>query len=276
MLRLSREVGQKVTGADGHRIGSVRDLVVTGLDHPVVTAILVGGPEHRLVPWSDVADFSRDSVVLRPGVGTPVLDQHVDAVLDPEQLLLIRDVLDTQVIDTAGKRMARVGDVLLSRQTDGRLAVLGVDVGMGAVSHRLGARRLSRRLPEQVVVWDDIHLTSDRGHRVQLASPAAVIHRLDTPALAHLLDALPVARAADVVEVIDPERSAEALCLLDEDMGVRVMSEVRESVRPGILDAMPEASAHRVRRGLRDHNLLSRRRFSRHGPWRRGWSGTVT
>lgn len=72
-------------------------------------------------------------------------------------LLLGRDVLDTQVFDIAGKRLARVGDVRLE-EDQGTLRAVGVEVGVGAVMRRLGLlalRGAGTRIPSpgRTCIW---------------------------------------------------------------------------------------------------------------------------
>ena len=86
-------------------------------------------------------------------------------------VLLVRDVLDTQIVDVVGQRLARVADVVLTPTADGHLELIGVEVGFGGVLRRLHLPVL--RSGEDVVVWSDLHLTSERGHAVQLATPRA-------------------------------------------------------------------------------------------------------
>ena len=106
---------------------------------------------------------------------------------------MARDVLDTQVVDVAGQRLARVADVVLALAGGaggaGRtgLEVVGVEVGFGAVLRRLGLRRMTPARTEDVVAWSDLHLTSERGHTVQLAAARSAVHRLDARGLAALV-----------------------------------------------------------------------------------------
>jgi hypothetical protein len=95
----------------------------------------------------------------------------------PEGLRLVRDLLDAQVVDIAGRRLTRVGEIELASR-DGGLRAVAVDVGLAPVVRRLGLRRLARRLPSDVFDWQGIHFASGRGRQVQLESPAAAIHRL--------------------------------------------------------------------------------------------------
>ena len=113
---------------------------------------------------------------------------------EPSDLLLARDVLDSQIVDIEGRRIARVGDVELARETD-ELRCVAVDTGLGAIARRFGLRRLAERLSSGSVAWSDMHLTADPGHQLQLESPAAGIHRLTPEELMHLVGRLSVEHA---------------------------------------------------------------------------------
>jgi len=66
------------------------------------------------------------------------------------------------------------------------LEVAAVDVGAGSLLRRLGLRRLGDRIKPFIVDWTELHLTSHRGHTVQLATAPTAIHRLDASELPHL------------------------------------------------------------------------------------------
>jgi hypothetical protein len=149
--------------------------------------------------------------------------------------------------------MTRVSDVLLTLLPDGRLEVAAVDVSMGAVVRRLGMGKLGNRLRQEAVDWRDLHLTSDRGHAIQLATTAAAVHRLDARGLAELLTELDLERAHEVIRKVGPERAAEALTCTHPDVRVR------------LLPALEPREAHVIARGV----PFRRRRFLRLAGWRR-------
>jgi len=78
---------------------------------------------------------------------------------------------------------------------------------------RLGLQRLADREREQAVAWEDLHLTSDRGHLVQCGTEAALLHRLDAEQLAELLARVPSADAVEILDTVHPERAERALAL---------------------------------------------------------------
>jgi hypothetical protein len=178
--------------------------------------------------------------------------------LEDDELLLGRDVLDTQIVDAVGHLMARVSDVLLTRLLDGRLEVAAVDVGMGAFISRLGIRWLSERLPEQAVDWRDVHLTSARGHAIQLTTTVAAVHRLDALALAELLTRLDASSATDLIRRMGPRRAAAAVALAHPVVAGRLMLALHPDDAAKVIDELPSEFVHRFRDKLSSRLPLTR------------------
>lgn len=268
MLRLTIETGQEVHTADAQPLGQVLDLVVRiGTAHPEVTMLAVGARRiDHLVAWRDVASFEHTVVHLRPGAD-PIVVVDRAVPLAEDQLLLVRDVLDTQIVDVAGRRVQRVGDVLLARTDDGHLETVAVDVGIAPVLRRLGLRATADRMREQAVDWDDLHLTSARGHAIQLSGTAAAVHRLDERELAHLIALLSTSHAADVIATVPSDRAAAALDASHPEVGARVALALSDDTAATVLEALPHATRHRLH-GLRRDRAV-RRRFERARGWRR-------
>jgi hypothetical protein len=133
--------------------------------------------------------------------------------MEDRELLLAWDVLDTRSSTVSVAALSRLSDVLLVPGPHGDLEVAAVDVGAGSLLRRKGFRRLGDRFrPVAVDVdWAELHLTSRRGHLVQLATANTALHRLDTSELAELLPRLSADRAVDVVRSAHPAHSAAAL-----------------------------------------------------------------
>ena len=284
VLFLSRLIGCEVMVAEAKRgpvIGRLIDLpVLLDDDHgpQLVEHLVVGrrGAPAQLLPWSAVARLEAGAPVLAAGAtGTTV-----DAMAGNE-ILLARDVLDTQVVDVAGQRLARVADVVLALAGEaggaGRtgLEVVGVEVGFGAVLRRLGLRRMTSARTEDVVAWSDLHLTSERGHTVQLAAARSAVHRLDARGLAALVSRVDTDSASEILAVKDPQAAAEVVAEAYPEIGERMLRAMLPSQADRIVAAMPPEHAGRWRARLGRPALLGRRfgrsRVSsrRHLNWRR-------
>jgi hypothetical protein len=272
MLLFTRETGQPVRVADATVVGRLRDLIVRlGAEHPTVHRLAIGSRRHvtHLVPWDAVVAFECSGVQL--GDTAPVDTFAIDGrcvPLDDDELLLGRDVLDSQVVDVVGHRLARVSDMLLTRLPDGHLELAAVDVGIGAVLRRLGLRWLSEQFPQRAVDWGDLHLTSERGHQLHLATTVAAVYRLDAPGLAELLTRLDLDSATEVIKAVGPERAAGAVALAHPEVGSRLMLALAPDDAARVIHELPSPSGHYYRRVLSSRSPLTRRRFLRLQGWR--------
>jgi sporulation protein YlmC with PRC-barrel domain len=255
VLLLTDMLGADVRSAAGRVVGQLVDLTVEiGEEHPAVLRLGIGRGRRiaSFVEWGTVATFERDDIQLIGPQLKPVEGQ--DQALRPSELLLRRDVLDTQIVDVAGTRLARVAEVLLARD-DNIIRIMAVEVGAAGVWRRLGVRRFADRLPEQAVDWADLHLTSTRGHALQLATEGAAVHRLDGAELAALVAHLPIAKAAEVLDVVAIESAAHALSASHPRVGARLLRAVSRKRAAAIVERMPSDDAASLLRGVDPDDL---------------------
>ena len=235
MFALTDHLGQDLVDGHGRRIGRVRDLAVR-LDEPfpsVVALVATVDGSDRRIPWEEVSTFEGSQVTLRGGAAVGEADAEL-----PGELWLSRDVVDHQVVDLDDRRIARVGEVELTREGDA-LRVLAVDIGLSAVVRRIGLHRLARRLRVDALPWDELHLASGRGHQLQLQTPRAAVHRLGPEELMHLVGRLPVDRAAEVLRTVSPTSAAGALGASRPTVAAQLLRELGETDAPDILARMP-------------------------------------
>lgn len=265
---LSEQLGLPVVTPEGHRLGRVADFVVQlGPHEPPVRRVFIRARRRHgyLVAWGAVAELTPDRVVVRT---------HADAVpvdprrppLDPNELLLGRDVLDTQVVDLRGHRLSRVSEVLLRRSADG-LHVVALDLGTSGLLRRIGLRRLSRSQPANPVAWAEVHLSSRRGHLAQLSTGAANFRRLDAHGLAELLTRLSTREATDVIRAVDPAHAAAAIDRSHPQTGRRLVHALSPRER-GRLAAAAKDHAERLAELGRRGSPVRRHRFLRTAGWR--------
>jgi CBS domain-containing protein len=234
LLALTDVIGAAVTDTAGAPVGRLADLVASlDHEHPPVTHLLVRrrGAPAVAVPWDEVASFE-------PGAGIEVAPATERPPAEAAAgLRLVRDVLDVQIIDVAGRRVARVADVDLARQ-DGALRIAAADIGARAVLRRLGLGRFARGRRGGAVDWTDLHLARGRGHRLQLATPAARVRRLSRSELAALVARLPAARGAEVLQAVGPEAAARALEAGRPRVGAQLVQELGSEAAAPILAGM--------------------------------------
>ena len=131
---------------------------------------------------------------------------------------------------------------------------------------RLGLQRLAARAGEDAVAWTDLHLTSERGHAVQLATPRSAVHHLDARGLAALVSRLDTESAAEVLTAKEPGVAADVVRAAHPIVGERVLRAVPGAHAARIVAAMPAEHATRWRGRLAQ---APRRRFLRSRVWPR-------
>jgi sporulation protein YlmC with PRC-barrel domain len=275
VLLLSRITGQVVRGPDGQAIGRLADLTADLVEESgphLVDRVVVARRRGRqlVIPWEQVATLEHGRLVLAcaaPDAEDYAVDD-LTAALGEREILLVRDVLDTQVVDVVGQRLARVADVVLTRTPEGRLELIGVEVGFAGVLRRLGLPALEKSGAD-IVVWTDLHLASERGHSVQLATPRSAVHRLDARELAGLLSRLDTEAAAEILAVKGPGIAADVVRAAHPAVGERVLRAMPEQEAARIVAAMPAEHAGRWRDVLQHAPALLGRRFLRFRVWPR-------
>lgn len=270
-LYLSRVTGQPVVTLDRVRIGRLVDMtVLLDIEHPVVHRVAIGSGRRirYLVPWWVARDLNERQLTLtadRAAIAQYWVDRRPP--LEDKELFLCRDVLDTQVVDLAGQRLARVSDVLMTRLPDDEVEIDAVDVGLGSLLRRMGLARLGASLAPVAVDWEDLHLTSSRGHVVQLSTSTTGMHTLDARGLAELLARISTDKAADVIRTVGPERSAEALQASHPILRRRLVRSLEPDEVQEVIGAAPPATARHLAE-LRRIDVPPGRRLRRTAGWR--------
>jgi hypothetical protein len=117
---------------------------------------------------------------------------------DVEATWLREALFDRQIVDLEGRRVIRVGDVVL-RAEKGQLEVVAVEVGAAAVLRRLGFSRLAERLEPQLLPIDRLHVASAAAGALLLDAPRARLEELEPETVTDLLARLPVPVAEQAV-----------------------------------------------------------------------------
>ena len=254
MAYLSEIIGRPVTDLDGKPVGKLKDVIVrpwAEFPHPLIEAVLVElkGGENRTFPFSAVAALLTPVIPLKyRGDEVPLFE------LKNDDVLLSRDVLDKQIIDTDGARVVRVNDVELVR-VNGTIYVSNVDVSWLGVLRRMGlvglAHLLASRSKQRGISWEDVELMR-RDQSMQLRVPAEKLHDLHPADLAEivsdlnrlesgqLLDTLDVKHLADTLEEVEPEFQAELVEHMSDEKVADVLEEMEPDEAADLLGDLPK------------------------------------
>ncbi|MDR2714902.1 MAG: CBS domain-containing protein [Coriobacteriales bacterium] len=242
MFYLSQMLGTPVIDSEGVEIGRINDLAIqTGEVFPRITALAFKGPAKTpfMVSWRKyVAEFSNDEVTLNTSSHNIRF-----SYLQPDEILLARDLLNKQIVDTQGLKVVRVNDLKLSQSND-QLRLLGAEVGMRGLLRGLnplleravaGVGKVVRRpLEENIIAWNYMELVDRDLSNVKLS----VTHR-------RLHDMHP-ADIADILEQLDPQQRTKVFDHLDSQQAAETMSELEEEYQSDLIDDLSESEASKL------------------------------
>ncbi|HEY5269228.1 MAG TPA: CBS domain-containing protein [Anaerolineales bacterium] len=253
MAYLSEIIGRPVTDLDGIAVGKLTDVIVrpwAEFPHPLIEAVAIEGKGgRRILPFAAVAALLSPVIPLKYRLDDAPLFE-----LKEDDILLSRDVLDKQIIDTDGARVVRVNDVELVR-VNGTIYVSNVDVSWVGIMRRLGlvglAHFLSGHLKKKGIAWDDVELMR-RDKEMHLRVPAEKLHELHPADLAEivrdlnklesgqLLDTLDVQHLADTLEEVEPEFQAELVEHMSNEKVADLLEEMEPDEAADLLGDLPK------------------------------------
>jgi magnesium transporter len=248
ILFLTELLGLTVHDLKGRRLGFVKDAAIVPLIHAArVDRFLVGGGWAWLtVKHDQVRSISLDGIYLKDEQLTPY---HSDEYM----LRLVRDLLDQQIIDGAGRKVVRVTDVTfkIHHDQDGDvLNIVEIDIGLRSMYRRLmqGAlpRRLVRRthtvIPPHSIRWEHCSiLEADPQRRLRLNVSNKILERMHPADLADIVEELSPDDREAIFETMDSEAAADALSEVEPD----IQASILESLEPEkAADIVEEMSPH--------------------------------
>jgi magnesium transporter len=246
MFYLTRILGRTVTDAKGDVIGTINDLAIaTGEIFPRVTSLAFQGPDKTpfMLSWRKFVDSFDDSGA-HLTVAAPDLRF---SYLQPDEVLLARDLLSKQIVDTQGMKVVRVNDLKLSESRN-QLRLLGAEVGMrgilralwppletaaDAILHLVGSS-----LPENLIAWNYMDLLDRDLSNVKLSVTHKRLHELHPADVADVLEQLTPSQRARVFEHLDNDQAAEAISELDDDLQAQVVEDLTDERASDILEIM--------------------------------------
>ncbi|WP_139651506.1 magnesium transporter [Raoultibacter phocaeensis] len=239
MLYLSQMLGRPVVDSTGEKIGTIADLAIsTGEVFPRITSLAFLGPGKTpfMISWRKyVESFDEDGIVL-------AVESHNIrfSYLQPEEILLARDLLNRQIVDTQGMKVVRVNDLKLS-ESGSQLRLLGAEVGFRGILRGLApwleravvatAKVFGKKIDEQIIAWNYMDLLDRDLSEVQLS----VTHKR--------LDELHPADVADILEQLDPQQRANVFRHLDEAQATEAISEMEDEYQADFIEDLDEAQA---------------------------------
>jgi magnesium transporter len=256
MLFASSLQKQRVIDNKGLAVGNVLDLVIKlGTKFPYVTAVIVKSRDKKtaFVSWEKVQTFEESEVTLATGLPKA---EPFDLMAD--EVLLLKDILDKQIVDTKGKKLVRVQDVKLAR-IGSKIRVVAVDVSVSGVFRRLGFRKVAdwmeHRKAPRFIDWADVDILSrsdpslhlkvshDKLSLLHPADIADLVNELSPKQRAAILQSLDMEVAAETMEEMDPAYQVEALNDMETEKASHILEEMAPDDAADLLADIPEEKA---------------------------------
>ena len=239
MLYLSQMLGKPVVDNTGEKIGTISDLAIsTGEVFPRITSLAFQGPGRVpfMISWRKYVDeFDDDGITLQ-------VESHDIrfSYLQPDEVLLARDLMDRQIVDTQGLKVVRVNDLKLS-VSGSQLRLLGAEVGIRGILRGLApwieratcavCKAFGKKLDEQIIAWNYMDLLDRDLSEVQLS----VTHKR--------LDELHPADVADILEQLDPQQRANVFQHLDDAQATEAISEMEDEYQSDFIESLDNKQA---------------------------------
>jgi Mg2+ transporter MgtE len=270
MIFLSALLRQSVYDSENRRMGVVRDVCVELKEtFPVVTALIVHpvlgtGTHDTIIPWAQVQTIEDVRVPL-----TVPQSQIISYTPQKDELLLRRDLLDKQIVDTQGFRVVKINDLKLA-QIKKTARLVGVDIGFSALLRRLGmeapldalGRVMRLQLSERTITWNYVEpiqmvragvsgqtgelaaVGAGAGTQTSTVANSGVVPQVQLNVSHNKLAELHPADIADILEQLDVEDAGAFLGSLDTETAADTLNEIETPLQSELLSEIdPERAS---------------------------------
>ncbi|WAM32063.1 magnesium transporter [Caldicellulosiruptor naganoensis] len=232
---LSRVIGNKVYSEDKKVLGKLQDLIVDAknIRPKVIAAKVKSGKNVQIVDFSFFIIYKeKGQYVIETRNLKPIDVQKEDTIM------LVKHILDKQIVDMNGRKVVRVNDIRLAILSTG-VYIIAVDIGLEGLLRRLGLAKplkkvlkpLGKSIPSRLILWDDVE---------PLASPHSDLKLSTTYSK---LSTLHPSDLADIIEELDKKTQAYVFSTLDEEKAADVLEELDVEAQRNVLESLPVEKA---------------------------------
>ncbi len=243
----SEIIKKPVLDPKGEDLGRVKDIVVIKGDPlPRVSALIIEKKKKNFyLPWAELNIFNKKIIASR--VYSDNLEQYESK---GDDLLIVRDILDKQIVDANGAKVVRVNDVKLEGY-NGDAILIAVDVGMRGILRRLGIERgseeflgfIKANLPFNLISWNYIQPLRPKLNAIALTVPRQMLSELHPADIADIISQVSREEGAHLFKNLDIETAAEALSELKTEMQADIINAMDTEKAADIIEEMPPDEA---------------------------------
>jgi CBS domain-containing protein/sporulation protein YlmC with PRC-barrel domain len=258
-------LNRRVYNASEQKVGKISDLVAEKAEpYPMIIGMMVRTTGREMyLPWVKIIQIEPRLTFSEKGL------TDLKTSLPEKDIILLKEVMDKQIVDTFGAKVVRVNDLHFLR-VDSRLRLVHVDVGFRGLMRRVGWEKLvdqalrwffSYVLPNQFISWkyvqllsgsDLLHLSVSQRklshlHPADLADIIEDLSGRDRSAIFHALDA---ETAAEALEEIDPKIQKALMETIPVEKASDIVEEMSPSDAADLLGDLPEERAEEILEGM--------------------------
>ncbi len=246
-LFVSEILKKPVLDPKGDEIGKVKDLVIVrGEPLPRVSSLIIDRKKRLFnLPWNDLNIFNKRII------STKIYSEGLKPYeFSEKDLLIVRDILDKQIVDANGVKVVRVNDVKLDGLNT-EAVLIAVDVGMRGIMRRLGVEKggedlmklFKRHLSYNLISWNYIQPLEPKLTTISLTVPRQMVSELHPADIAEIISQVSHKEGATFFKGLDVETAAEALSELQPDIQAAIITGMETEKAADIIEEMPPDEA---------------------------------
>lgn len=207
MLYLSHILGAKVKDSSDKTIGRLKDILIKtapGLYSPLEALMVKKQGQDFYIPYHYVENLSREEVTIKT-----LADKIIPYTPAADDVFLLKDVMDQQIVDTAGARVVRVNDLQIGLVEE-KMGVLGIDISLRGLLRRLGLTKFGifNWLRVDLIDWKQTQPIKGILKLETLSKDLVKLHPAD---LANIIEDLNIGQGSELVQALDAETAAKIL-----------------------------------------------------------------
>ncbi|TDA70550.1 MAG: CBS domain-containing protein [Clostridia bacterium] len=232
---LSQVLGKPIRDARGEVIGCLRDMAIRWeAVYPTAVGIKYARHTQNHVATSEVLAWGERYIELRQDFAATAKCQ-----LQADEIYVSKWLLDKQVIDINGSKLARVNDIQLvwvEQEESRKLLLTAVDIGVRGLLRRVGLNFFAKGRENKLLGWE---------HIVPLEARVADL-RLRPDVSRDKIGQLRPADLADIIEDLNAPKRLELLQNLDNQTAAEALAEVAPDTRSDIIESLESSAASTI------------------------------
>jgi CBS domain-containing protein/sporulation protein YlmC with PRC-barrel domain len=242
---VSELIGIPVVDKLQEPVGEVRDIILSlGEVFPRVTGLLLKKPKGAVLLMGEIDLIGKQFVVTRAVKDRIVYTDYTR--LRPDEVRLVRHLMDKQIVDTEGARVMRVNDLKLAKVgQDVRL--IAADVGFRGLLRRLGMLSFfdlifglfGKKVPDTLIGWDHVEeLKTERAAGI-ITVPKKHVSEMHPADIANIISQVHSDERTAIFTSLSEKTAAESLHELEPKIQALLLLTIDRKKALGILDKMP-------------------------------------